>query len=151
MKSLIKALLAFLRGDLPQAEHRPGARSASQAVKATAGSEILALPRAPMAPDWTPECQGAWLNFLKTPAGAVLRERMRAVEAEVARNACVELFHTQHAAGVAKGFGDARAWLESLSRTSRVNDESHLSEVTNVQDQDEPPRGEAAWREKLSP
>jgi len=80
-------------------------------------------------------------------------ERMRAVECQCAIAACKEPFHAPHSAGTANGWAEARTWLESLSRTSRVPEEPWRAATDEeAKDQsDASPRGEAAWRERLSP
>lgn len=100
------------------------------------------LPAAPLAPDWTDDHRRAFLAFLKTEAGVVLMARMNAVAAHNAATACLDPMHTQHSAGRAAGFGDARNWLLSLSRVSRD------LETTDMQAD---PEGEAALHERFSP
>lgn len=75
--------------------------------------------------------------------------RFRAVEALVATNACKAELHSEHRAGTANGWQECRAWLESLSRCSRVNEPSgHEETLANF---DMPAPGEAPLHELLSP
>jgi hypothetical protein len=75
-----------------------------------------------------------------------MRERMRAITSQVAVNACKDVFHTSHSAGVAQGWSEAQAWLESLSRSSRVIEDLAPDGAT-----DNPLGGDPALVERLSP
>jgi hypothetical protein len=66
----------------------------------------------------------------------------------LADTASQDVFHTSHSAGAAKGFGEALQWLRSLSRTSRVIEESGPDTIGPT---DTPPFGEPALRELMSP
>lgn len=105
---------------------------------------------APLAPDWDPRHQAELARFLRTDAGRVFSDRFRAVEAHAALEACKDTFHTQHSAGVAAGFAQARAWMLSLSRASRdpeaPHSEADLNSEPNTEEQ-----GEASLRERMSP
>lgn len=106
------------------------------------------LRLAPQAPDWRHDHQGTWNQFLATDAGYVLMARLRAVEAQVATNACKDFMHPAHSAGTANGWNECRLWLESLSRSSRVNEPSGQEDNLAT---DMPRPGEAALHELLSP
>lgn len=115
-----------------------------------------ALPAAPtiLAPDWLPGHQGSWNLFLRSPAGVVLMARLKAVAHQVSVVACKDSFHTSHSAGTANGWNEAVQWLESLSRSSRVIEDSTAEAVpqpgTESQN-DTPAPGEELLRERLSP
>lgn len=86
-------------------------------------------------------------TFLAGPTGATLLRRGRAVHYDTAARACADLFHTQHSAGVAVGFGQCLDWLEKLSRSCRgLQDDGPASRGT-----DTATPGEPALRELLSP
>lgn len=76
------------------------------------------------APDWLEQDRLAWCNFLQSDHGKTMIARARAVEWSLLRKASEDVFHTSHTAGVAKGYGDCLNWLESLSRSSRAQDDS---------------------------
>lgn len=86
--------------------------------------------------------------FLGSPAGRVLMARGRAIQFHNAAQACADVFHTQHSAGAAKGFGECLDWIESLSRACRVEQESGPD--TQGQTDTLSP-GEAALRDSMSP
>ena len=107
------------------------------------------------APDWLPEHRGVLVAFLATDAGKTLVRRGAAVHANTAVIACAgdelrppnpELM--SYNAGRAAGFGDCLRWLLSLSRSSRVPDDS--SAETKAQN-DTRPTGELELRELMSP
>ncbi|HVX56968.1 MAG TPA: hypothetical protein VHA37_04500 [Candidatus Saccharimonadales bacterium] len=104
------------------------------------------LPAAPVAVDWLPEDQAAWVTFLRTTTGQRLLARMRAIESQVAINACQDVFHTAHSAGMAKGWHEALTWLQSLSRSSRVHEDQAPDGAP-----DNPPGGDPALVERYSP
>lgn len=108
------------------------------------------LSAAPSAPDWLPENQAHWNHFIQSPTGRVLLTRGRAIEFHNATNACKDVFHTSHSAGVAHGFGEALNWLESLSRTSRVSEDSLQEGPTAQKANDTSPTDESELRELLS-
>ena len=87
-------------------------------------------------------------GFLASPAGLTLMARGRAIQFHNATQACKDVFHTQHSAGAAKGFGECLDWIESLSRACRVEQESGPD---NEGQTDTLSPGEAALRESLSP
>jgi hypothetical protein len=86
--------------------------------------------------------------FLASPTGRLLMARGRAIQFATAVSACRDVFHTQHSAGNAKGFGDALDWLASLSRCSRAPEPSR-PDVNRTNDSH--PIGEPDLRELLSP
>jgi hypothetical protein len=92
------------------------------------------------APDWLPQHRAAWNRFLESEAGRTLWARLRAVKDRVQVAGCADVFNTVHAAGTAHGWNECSAWLLSLSRSSRVTDET-----------DSPPAGEPELAERLSP
>lgn len=96
--------------------------------------------------DWLPEHRLAWSAFLGTPAGVVLRARFEGVVAEVTTQALKDPFHTTHSAGTANGWRECQAWLESLSRSSRVF-EDLVPDGANASS----PPGETDVAEQLSP
>lgn len=88
------------------------------------GATLPSLPAAPTAPDWNADDRAFWSQFLASKTGQTLLRRGRAIQCETQRTACADVFHTQHSAGAAKGFGECLDWLETLSRTSRVTEDS---------------------------
>lgn len=95
------------------------------------GIHIGKLPKAEplasvpaVAPDWVEQSRLVWSNFLQSDHGKTLIARGRAVEWNLLRKASEDVFHTSHTAGIAKGYGDCLNWLESLSRSSRAQDDS---------------------------
>lgn len=107
------------------------------------------LLSAPSAPDWLPENQAAWSQFLHSPAGVVMMARGRAVLFSAATASAKDLFHTAHSAGRTVGFEECLAWLESLSRSSRAT-EASASDDTEAKT-DTLPTGELELRERFSP
>lgn len=108
-----------------------------QSEKNTADDVAQQVPIA--APDWLPVNRLAWSNFLQSEHGKILLARGRAIEFETARAACKEPFHVEHSAGKAAGFKECLDWLESLSRSSRVPDDSRSeSEQTDTEPTGEP-------------
>lgn len=96
-----------------------------------------------LAPDWTEAHKLAWAHFLASQPGMDLMARARVVAMEVSQKACADAFHTSHSAGTAHGWNEALAWLESLSRTSRVNDEAaRPKNEPDPTDMQSPRRGE---------
>lgn len=107
------------------------------------------LERAPVAPDWGAVEQVGWSRFLSSATGQCLAARMRAVELRNYQTAADDSMHTAYAAARAKGFEDARRWLESLSRTACVTAEA-AGAVPGDLDMP-PPEGEAELHERMSP
>lgn len=99
------------------------------------------LPACPSAPEWTAEHMMAMKFVLSQPMGQTMIARGRAIQFNLQTTACADVFHTQHSAGMAKGWGDCLNWLESLSRASR--------EPEATTDKDE--SGEASILEHYSP
>lgn len=98
-----------------------------------------------MASDWDAQYQHGLRSFLATDAGAVLIERMRAIEYHNFITA-----KDEHMVQRARGFSEARTWLESLSRTStRTNDGS--TQTLNETDSQAEPKGEPSLAELLAP
>jgi hypothetical protein len=112
----------------------------------------IAQPASNVSPEWTEVHRAHLLQFLQSPTGQALLARGRAVHADMAIRACQDVFHTQHTAGRAYGFGDQLKWLESLSRPSRAPEDS-LQEgpLAGNANTDTPPLGETELRELLSP
>jgi len=112
---------------------------------APARSDLPFCPGA--APDWLPEHRAQWHQFWHSPTGRVLLARGRAIHFETAARACADVFHTAHSAGAAQGFGEALAWLDSLSRSARAPAEASPADGHP----DTPPTGEPELRELYSP
>lgn len=116
----------------------------------------VAVCLVPNAPDWITDDRARWFQFLRSETGRKLIARARAVHYAAALRASEDLFHTQHSAGVAKGFGDAIKWFESLSLVPRDSgtagpvDAADDADVTGQNNDTQPP-GEAALRELMSP
>ena len=108
------------------------------------------LPAAPVAPDWTQADMGAWQRFLGSDVGQRLWARFRAVEFRNYQTGCNDSMFSAHSAGRAKGFSDARDWLESLSRTACVTADSPSGELPETHDMPGPD-GEAQLHERYSP
>jgi hypothetical protein len=100
-----------------------------------------------LAPDWDDTCRAQFRQFLGSPTGKTLLARMRAVAATVSARACADAFHTSHSAGTANGWNESILWLESLSRSSRVPEESG----PDTGQTDSPPTGESVLAEIWSP
>lgn len=85
-----------------------------------------------------PESALAWtvadvLNlrkFLQSDTGAKLLQRARAMEYNIAVNACRDAVHTAHSAGMAAGVSDTVQWLQSLAGEEM---RQKLSEPTPVE------------------
>lgn len=112
-------------------------------------AEFFSLPAAPEAPDWGPDEQAHWRQFLLSPGGKALMGRMRAVHYAVATGACADAFNTVHAGGRAAGWQEAMSWLETLSRASRANEEPTPGNRGESTDNHRP--GEAELIERYSP
>jgi hypothetical protein len=76
--------------------------------------------------------------------------RYQVIEGAVATQACKDVFHTAHSAGTANGWNQARLWLESLSRSSRVTEDS-TPDTQGVPQNDNPTPGETSLVELYSP
>lgn len=111
------------------------------------------LPQMPEdAPPWSQANVLALKAFFATPTGATLLKRARAMEYNRSVNACSDVFHTQHSAGVAKGITDTLNWIESLAspdmleRLSRPSGDQEGKPDTSDSDHED-----AALLERLSP
>jgi hypothetical protein len=100
------------------------ARDGAPALKSEIRRPKAELIAAPVAVDWTEGHKLALATFLSSPVGLDLLMRGRAVAALLGAKACADVFHTSHSAGTAHGFNECLQWLESLSRSSRVIEET---------------------------
>lgn len=108
------------------------------------------LPAVPLCGDWTETDKRLLASILDSDFGKRLWSRFRAAEYQIYQERCGDFMHTTHSAGLARGFTDARLWLESLSRSIRVPMENDSPEQqTGAPDM--PQQGEADLHERYSP
>lgn len=105
-----------------------------------------------VARDWTPDDQKNLVNFLASPTGMTLIQRMQCVGAANARRGAQDFMHAPYSAGRTTGFFDATEWLLSQAHIEfeqRIGISGASSDLDATSAQ--PLHGEAALREHYSP
>lgn len=94
-------------------------------------------------PVWTSTDKENLGRFLRGDTGRKLIQRLRATEAANAIASVKDVFHTQHSAGQAQGYGDAIEHLISLSRSCRVEQEKAIGAPGAAPADENPAQAEA--------
>ncbi len=89
---------------------------------------------------WTQRDRDILAGFFKSDTGTRFLQRLQATEGVVAINSAADVMHTAHSAGVAKGYGDCRKHLISLSYSC---DEQRENQNANPTVEGEPSRVES--------